>query len=127
MKTQKPQSVETGASSRRAFLKAFTVTASAVALGILDVARFAHAAGSDVIKVGMIGCGGRNSGAVVQALNADPNAQLVAMCDIFMDRVHAKREMIRQQKPTQTVVDEDHCFTGFDGYKHVIESSECNP
>ena len=66
--------------TRRDFLKTSTVAASAVAVGSLDVSRSAHAAGSDIIKVGMIGCGGRNAGAGVQALTADPGARLVAMC-----------------------------------------------
>src|SRR5678816_2711671 len=78
--------------TRRDFLKTSSVAASAVAVGSLDVSRSAHAAGSDIIKVGMIGCGGRNAGAGVQALTADPGARLFAMCDIFKDRVQSKRE-----------------------------------
>jgi predicted dehydrogenase len=82
------------------------------------------AAGSDVIRVGMIGCGGRNAGAAAQALTADPGARLVAMCDIFMDRVKAKRAILQEKKPDQVAVDDDHCLVGFDGYKGVIESSD---
>lgn len=93
-------------------------------MSTLPVARFAHAAGGDVIKIGMIGCGGRNAGAAVQALTADLGARLVAMGDIFLDRVHAKREMIKAQKPEQVEVDDDHCFAGFEGYKHVIEAAD---
>ena len=108
--------------TRRAFLKSSTVAATA--LGALDLSRFAHAAGSDLIKVGMIGCGGRNAGAAVQALTADPGARLVAMCDIFLDRIHGKRDAIKSQKGAQVIVDDDHCFTGLDSYKRVIESSD---
>ena len=110
--------------TRRQFLKASTVAASATALGTLEVSRSAHAAGGDMLKVGMIGCGGRNSGAVVQALTADPGTRLVAMCDIFRDRIEAKREEIKKAKGDQVCVDDDHCFTGFDGYKRVIEASD---
>ncbi len=46
------------------------------------------------------------------------------MCDIFMDRVRAKRSEIRNQQPDQVQADDDHCFAGFDGYKHVIENSD---
>ena len=81
--------------TRRDFLKTSTVAASAAAVGTLDLSRSAHAAGSDIIKVGMIGCGGRNSGAAAQALTADPGARLVAMCDIFRDRVEKAREAIK--------------------------------
>ena len=58
--------------TRRDFLKTSTVAASAAAVGTLDLSRSAHAAGSDIIKVGMIGCGGRNSGAAGQALTRGP-------------------------------------------------------
>lgn len=112
-----------GGTSRRDFLKRSAVAASA-AVSAQSIARNAHAAGSDVIRVGMIGCGGRNTGAAAQALTADPGARLVAMCDIFMDRVHSKRERLRAQMKDQVQVDDDHCFAGFDGYKHVIEASD---
>src|SRR5690348_1335815 len=123
--------------TRRDFLKTSSVAASAAALGVgcrstktqnaapaaattavaLSIERAAHAAGSDTLKVGMIGCGGRNSGAAVQALTADKGARLVAMCDIFRDRIEAKREEIKKASGDQAQVDDDHCFTGFNGYK----------
>ena len=108
--------------NRRQFLRASTVAASAAAFSTIDLSRSAYAAGSDTLKIGMIGCGGRNSGAVVQALTADAGAKLVAMCDIFRDRVEAKREEVKKAKGEQVSVDDAHCFTGFDGYKHVIDS-----
>ena len=111
--------------TRREFLKASTAAASAVvAATTVDLRRSLYAAGSDVIRVGMIGCGGRNTGAAAQALTADAGARLVAMCDIFMDRVKAKRRILKQQKGDQVIVDDDHCFAGFEGYKHVIDSSD---
>jgi len=110
--------------TRRDFLKASTVAASAAVSGSLGISRSVFAAGSDIIRVGMIGCGGRNAGAAAQALNADPGARLVAMCDIFMDRVKGKLRNLKAQKPEQVAVDDEHCFAGFDGYKHVIESSD---
>jgi predicted dehydrogenase len=121
--------------SRRSFLRTSAVAASAAALGagrstlaatadVPTVERAAHAAGSDVLKVGMIGCGGRNSGAAVQALTADKGTRLVAMCDIFRDRIESKREEIKSARAEQVEVDNDHCFTGFEGYKHVVECSD---
>lgn len=110
--------------SRRHFLKTSATATAVTALASLDVGRFAHAAGSDTIKVGMIGCGGRNAGAILQALTADKGARLVAMCDIFMDRIQEKLGHIRRAKPDQVLVDADHCFTGFDGCKKVIEASD---
>ncbi len=110
--------------TRRDFLKSSAVAASAAAVGTLDLSRSAHAAGSDIIKVGMIGCGGRNSGAAGQALSADPGARLVAMCDMFRDRVESARTEIKAAKGAQVTVADDNCFTGFDGYKHVIAASD---
>lgn len=110
--------------TRRDFLKSSAVAAAAVVSSAPVIAKNAYAEASDTIRVGMIGCGGRNTGAAVEALSADPGARLVAMCDIFMDRVKARRERLKQQKPEQVMVDDDHCFAGFDGYKHVIEASD---
>jgi myo-inositol 2-dehydrogenase / D-chiro-inositol 1-dehydrogenase len=110
--------------TRRDFLKTSTVAASAAAIGTLDLSRSVHAAGSEIIKVGMIGCGGRNSGAAGQALTADPGARLVAMCDILRERVEKARAAVKQAKGDQVAVDDAHCFAGFDGYKHVIEASD---
>jgi predicted dehydrogenase len=110
--------------TRRDFLKGSTVLTSAAIAGAMGINRSIFAAGSNIISVGMIGCGGRNAGAAAQALAADSGARLVAMCDIFMDRVKEKRTALKGQRPEQVVVDDDHCFVGFDGYKHVIESSD---
>lgn len=127
--------------TRRSFLKTSASAASAAALGVgcqttpkpaavtttaatLAAVTPVHATGSDIIKVGMIGCGGRNSGAIVEALTADKGARLVAMCDIFLDRIQDKLTHIRTAKPDQVQVDPDHCFTGFDGYKKVIAASD---
>jgi len=115
--------------TRRGFLKSTATAAAATTLAGLDVGRFAHAAGSDILKVGMIGCGGRNTGAGYQAMRADKGARLVAMCDIFMDRVQNARQVITKElakdgKAEQVQVKDDHCFTGFDSYKKVIEASD---
>jgi len=122
MKTTGKQAPSTA--SRRGFLHSSIATVSGVAVANLGAARFAHAAGGDTIRVGMIGCGGRNAGAAVQALTADEGARLVAMCDIFADRVREKRALITKECPGQVEVDDEHCFTGLDGYKEVIDSSD---
>ena len=103
--------------TRRDFLK----TASAVA-GALAVQRGVHAAGDDVIKVGLIGCGGRGSGAAARALAAGPGVRLIAVADSFEDEVLAGRENLKKRSPEQVAVDDDHCFVGFDGYRKVIDS-----
>jgi predicted dehydrogenase len=106
--------------TRRDFLK--TSTAAAAALGSLSIARGAHAAGDDVVKIGMIGCGGRCSGAAAQSLKAGPYVKLAAMYDIFDTRLAAARKNLSTQSPDQVIVDDDHCFTDFGGYQKVIDS-----
>lgn len=118
-----PTSQETrGSVSRRTFLKT-SVTTTAFVAGTAIV-KNAYALGSDTIKIGMIGCGARCTGAAVEAMTADPGVRLVAMCDIIKDRIMAKRERLKQQFGDRVQVDDDHCFTGFDGYKHVIECAD---
>jgi len=80
-----------------------------------------HAAGNDVIKVGVVGCGGRGAGAAMNALNVDRGTRIVALCDLFMDRIQAKRDQIKKHKPDQVDVPDDRCFAGFDGFRKVIE------
>ena len=99
--------------TRRNFLKA-----SALA-GLSLPAVFGSA--SDVIRIGVIGCGGRGTAAALNAMHADPSVRLVALTDLLPERVQDSRKNLRQQRPEQVAVDDDHCFSGFDGYKHVIE------
>jgi predicted dehydrogenase len=108
--------------SRRDFLKASAAGAGAALAGALAVRRGAHAAGSDILRVGLIGCGPRGSGAAVNALKADPNARLVAMADLFPENIALGKRSIENVKGDQLAVDDDHCFSGFDGYKRLIAS-----
>ena len=111
-----------GRTSRRQFLKTSATAVSGVALGGLALEHAAHAAGSDVIRIGVVGCGGRGPGAAGDAMSIDPGIRLVALADIFMDRVKGARNNLKAQRPDQVAVDDDHCFAGFDGYRKVIES-----
>jgi len=108
--------------SRREFLGRSAAVAGLAAIGPLSLARGAHAAGSDVIKIGLIGCGGRGSGAAVNAMNAGPDVRLVTMADLFEDRARGSLERLKKLKPDQVQVAEDHVFSGFDGYKKVLAS-----
>ena len=108
--------------SRRDFLKTSAAALGTAVTGSLAISRSAHAAGDDTLKVGLIGCGGRGSGAAGNALNADPGAKLIAMADLFEDKVKGSRDRLKKAKPEQVDVDDDHCFTGFDGYQKVIQS-----
>lgn len=108
--------------SRRDFLKLSTgLTATLAGLGL---SRHAFAAGSDRIRVGLIGCGQRGTGAAIDALDADPGVHLVAMADAFPDRLAKSRDKIKAHAPDRVLVDADHSFTGLDGHRHVIASSD---
>ena len=108
---------------RRDFLKS-TAVAGAAAMGGLAMGRSAHAAGSDVLKVGLVGCGGRGTGAAANALEADTNTKLVALGDVFENQVQNSRKQLQKSAgiAPRVAVDDEHCFVGFDAYQKVIDS-----
>lgn len=81
-----------------------------------------YGAKDNTLKVGLIGCGGRGTGAAVQALKADPDAILTCMADIFPDYLEESLNSLYKANPTQVKVDKEHQFIGFDAYKKVLES-----
>lgn len=112
-------------SSRRDFLKAGAAAATIPALAA-QLATSAYAAGSDKLKIGLVGCGGRGSGAAVQALSADPNVELVAMGDAFGDALNSSLNQLMKSEALagKVKVDNDHKFIGLDAYKKVIDSCD---
>jgi myo-inositol 2-dehydrogenase / D-chiro-inositol 1-dehydrogenase len=73
-----------------------------------------------LLKAGVIGCGGRGTGAAVNFLNAGPNLRITALADVFQDRVDRTREVLRNSH--QAEVPDENCFVGFDAYKRLIDS-----
>jgi len=112
--------------SRRDFLKTSTVAVVGGGLiGGLGLARSAHAAGDDTIKIGLIGCGGRGSGAVKDAMRTQHNIKLVAMGDAFQNRLDGSlgeiyNELKGQGKSDRLDVPKERQFVGFDAYKNVL-------
>ena len=106
--------------TRRNFLATTAATAALSTLTIPTV----HAANNDTLKLALVGCGGRGSGATINALNADPNVQLVAVCDVFQDRAEDALRNLKNEKPKQVNVPQGMIFTGFDGYKDAIEAAD---
>ena len=94
------------------------------AAALAAVPAFGYAAGSDVIKVGVIGCGGRGEAAAMNAMNAGKDVRIVAMGDVLLDRAQEKRTALKLKYPDQMQVPDSQCFSGFDAYKHVIECSD---
>jgi len=110
-----------GQATRRDFLKGSAAALGAAAAGV-SIARNAHAAGSDAIKIGLIGCGGRGTGAAANAMNAGDDVRLIAMADIFEDMAQGSRDRLKKLKGDQVAVDDEHLFVGFDAYQKVIDS-----
>src|SRR5262245_37646429 len=111
-------------SDRREFLKssAGAMAAGGVVSG-LTIAQSAHAAGSDVLKVGLVGCGGRGNGAAVQALKADPNVKITSLGDAFADAIEVSLPNLQKAGDSSRVdVPKERQFVGFDAYKKVIDS-----
>jgi predicted dehydrogenase len=111
--------------TRRDFLKAST---AAVAATTLAAAPFAHAAGNDVLRVGLIGCGsergGRGRGAAENCVNAAPNVKLIAMADLFPDHLDYTRKYLQKLGKDKIDVTDDRCFTGFDAYQKLCALRE---
>ena len=80
------------------------------------------AMGEDTIRVALVGCGGRGTGAAVQALRTEGAVELVAMADAFSDRLEASLAEISKQVGERVKVDEAHKFVGFDAFERAIDS-----
>ncbi len=110
--------------SRRSFLKGSTAVGSAFTISRPELVR---GAGNERLRAGVIGCGGRGTQAVENLMEGYPNAELVAMADIFEDRLEKSIRRLREAPQTakyhdRIKVDPEHRFIGFDGYKKVIAS-----
>ncbi len=114
------------ASSRRDFLKSTSATALVGGVALNSLASGVYAAGDETLKIGLVGCGGRGTGAANQALNADKNVKLVAVADVFRQQVDYSIENLKTNPDIadKVQVDEDHKFVGLDGYKAVIDSCD---
>jgi predicted dehydrogenase len=107
--------------ARREFLKTSSAAAvGAAVLGNLAVPRAAHADGGDTLKIGLIGCGGRGTGAAVNAMKADANCKLVAMADAFADRLELSKNNLKRQGGDKFAVTDEMCFVGFDAYQQLL-------
>jgi predicted dehydrogenase len=81
----------------------------------------AHAAGSDELKIGLIGAGGRGSGATAQALNTSNSVSLVGVADAFEKNAKGTVDRFKKDKPGQVAVTDKTTFAGFDAYKRVLD------
>ena len=79
-----------------------------------------------ILKLAVVGCGGRGSGAVTQAMSADSDVQLVAMADAFQDRIDQSLAGIQEHFDGEKTVEvkKENQFTGFDAYKKAIDLAD---
>ena len=112
--------------TRRSFLKSSSAAVAGAALANLSVERLAHAAATDELKIALIGCGGRGSGAADQALNTHGQGpvKLVAMADAFEDRLKGSLNGLKRKHGDRVDVPADRQFVGFDGYKQAISLAD---
>jgi predicted dehydrogenase len=115
--SKKPQ-----ANSRREFLKDAGTIAAASTL-VAGASRFVHAAEDNTVQVALVGCGGRGTGAAANALSVKDQGpiKLVAMADVFEDRLNSSYKNLNNQFAKQMDVPSDRQFVSFDGYKGAID------
>jgi len=108
--------------SRRDFARASAAAGFAIVAG----RGFAAETNADTLKVGLLGCGGRGTGACINMLEGNDNVVLVAMADLFEDRLMSSRDRIKNYKEAEVArkyaVDDGHCFVGFDAYKKLLQT-----
>ncbi len=112
--------------TRRSFLKkTAATTAASMALGAsTSVARSAHHGVDDKLRIGLVGCGGRGTQAVLNALKADDNSEVTALADAFADRIEICYNGLKENErsASRLNVPEDRRFTGFDCHEKLIAS-----
>ncbi len=112
-----------GRVKRREFIKTTGMASLAAAMPRISGA---YAAGTDTIRVGVVGCGGRGTGAALDCLNSSPGVEVVAMFDLFKDRIESSLKKITEAHPDKVKVAPDRMFSGFDGYKKLSSVPEVN-
>jgi myo-inositol 2-dehydrogenase / D-chiro-inositol 1-dehydrogenase len=113
--------MQSNPSTRRTFLQQSGVLAGA-ALGAAVMAGRVHAAEDNTIKIALVGCGGRGTGAASQALSTKGPTKLVAMADAFADRLNTSRHSLAKQLAEKMDVPPERQFVGLDAYRKAIDA-----
>jgi predicted dehydrogenase len=106
--------------SRRDFIK---VTSAASLAAAVSGTGMLFASGSDKIRVGLVGCGGRGTGAAIDCVNSSPNIVITTLGDIFQDRWESSLARLTKRLDKKNLgITPESCFSGFDAYKNVLAS-----
>ena len=110
-------------STRRTFCKQTAAATTGILASTLPLDAMSNVYDNKKLKLALIGCGGRGSGAAVQALTADDKVELYAMADAFRDRIDSSLNGIKEHFDGSKNIDikEKNMFTGFDAYKKAID------
>ena len=107
--------------TRRKFVKnSSLVTAGAIVSPMIMKGNYGAA--SEIIKVGVIGCGPRNRSAAIQAMKVDKNVHVTAVADLFEAPLNTTLNLLMERNPEQTHVPKERQFLGLDGFQKVIDS-----
>src|SRR5881296_434967 len=109
-------------SSRREFLKTSAMVGSVLAAPAILPGHLFAKENTETLRLGLIGCGGRGSGAADQALNADKNVVLTALGDAFEQPLQNSLKTLQGKHEDKIKVSPDKCFVGLDAYQKVIDS-----
>ena len=104
--------------TRRGFLR----TSAGAAVAIAAPAVLSAPPNTQELRIGLVGCGGRGTGAALNALKADPHVVLTAMADLFEDHLQNGVAALRKQVPEKVRVEPKRCFLGFDSCQKLIDS-----
>lgn len=108
--------------TRRNFLKKTGLFTAGLALASSLNTPRVHAAEKNRIDIALVGCGSRGGGAVLDALDALPSNRLVAVADVFQDKVDLYSKLFKEQRPDQVDLPNDRRFIGFNAYKQAIDA-----
>jgi predicted dehydrogenase len=107
--------------TRRDFLK----TGAALSAGaMISKSGKTFAAGSDTMRVALIGCGSRGTKDAIDCLASFDGVEMIAMTDVFSDKIESSLDNMKKKFPDKVKVTPDTCFLGFDAYKKVLAMSE---
>ncbi len=112
--------------TRRDFIKTTSVASMATLAAAVSGSSGRCAGGSDAIRIGVIGCGGRGTGAAINAVNSAPGVEILALFDPFQDRIDKSLKTLLEKVPAAVKVKPETCFTGLEGYKKLLAIKNIN-